>query len=86
MFFLRYKSDSSFNIINVAIISYSSEIRRVSKLLFFSYAYLLPNFFILIGLVANFLLCTPSARVLKLNCLVVKVVLPVQTKHFLILL
>ena len=66
-FFLRYKSDSPFNIINVAIISYSSEIRRVSKLLFFSYAYLFPNFFILIGLVANILLCTPSARVFKIK-------------------
>ena len=52
---LRYKSDSSFNIKNVAIISYSTAIRRVSKLLFLSYAYLLliekRNFPILIGLV-----------------------------------
>ena len=31
---LPYKSDSSFNIKNVAIISYSTAIRRVSKLLF----------------------------------------------------
>ena len=52
---------------NVAIISYSTEIRRVSRLLFLSYAYLLliekrQNFLILIGLVciANFLLYTPS--------------------------
>ena len=86
---LRYKSDSFFNIMNVAIISYSTEIRRVSRLLFLSYAYLLliekrQNFLILIGLVciANFLLYTPSWESLKLNCLVVKVILPVPPGTF----
>ena len=53
---LPYKSDSPFNITNVAIISYSTAIRPVSNLASLSYAYLLlfekrPNFLILIGLV-----------------------------------
>ena len=63
---LRFKSDSPSKIINVAIISYNTAIRRVSKLLFLSYAYLLliekrQNFLILIGLVcfANFLSLYP---------------------------
>ena len=74
---LRYKSDSPFNIINVAIISYSTAIQRVSNLASLSYAYLLliekrPNLLILIGLVciAKFLFHNPLARVL--NCLVDK--------------
>ena len=90
---LRYKSDSPFNIINVAIISYSTDIRRVSKLLFLSYPYLLliekrPNFLILIGLfcIANFLRYTPSSRVFKIKLLGSQSCLTRRAKNFLILL
>ena len=80
---------------NVAIISYSTAIQRVSRLLFLSYAYLLliekrQNFLILIGLVVlqTSSVYTPSSsnRVFKIKLPGSQSCLTRPAKNFLILL